>query len=350
MVRHLSAQEGVELVLLCAAAAASTFEENSVVSVVRIGVDGYHALRRLRDENFGLLGPVKAKRIDVLFSPANFGAPLLPSLVPQVVTVHDFQHDELPGNFGWSTRLARTALFRVTFSRARHVIAISEYTRRCAIDRYRIAPDRISTIYEGAPDDQQFSSASPGDAAQVAIQRPYFIYPAMAAPHKNHLLLLEAFADFSRAEASHDLVLTGKQTAFSETIAARIEALGLGHRVRMLGYLDRHELMGLVAGATALVFPSRFEGFGLPLLEAMQQRVPVIAARATSIPEVAGDAALLVGPDDRLGWARALGRVASDPVLQAALTAAGLEQARRFSWKTCAEQTRLVLEHAAGRC
>src|SRR5690606_16446465 len=137
---------------------------------------------------------------------------------------------------------------------------------------------------------------------------PYVVHPAITYPHKNHLVLLEAV---SRVPGLH-AVLTGGPAGNEEAVTRRAAAPDLAGRVHRLGRVPRADLDALLAGAVALAFPSRYEGFGVPVLEAMALGCPVAAADATALPEVVGDAGLLVGPDDVAGWAEALGRLSGD--------------------------------------
>jgi len=147
-----------------------------------------------------------------------------------------------------------------------------------------------------------------------------------------------------------DLVIAGKRGWMYDQIFAQVEALGLGHRVRFPGYVAKDDLPGLYAGARVVAYPSRYEGFGLPVLEAMRCGAPVVTTNVSSMPEVAGDAAVLVDPDDVAGLAEALVRVANDRALARELARRGRDRAGRFSWERCARETLAVYEQVvAGR-
>jgi len=283
----------------------------------------------------------------VLWSPANFIAPALPASAPQVATIHDLQHLWMPENFSLLQRVARDVLFRATLRRARAVIAISGFTRDDILARYGAEASRVHGILSGLD-----AAEAPGDEDEVRqrydLQGPFLVFPAAMTPHKGHAFLLRAFA---RAVDGLDprlrLVLTGQKTDLWPGLCAIIAEHGLEDRVHHLGFIPRGDMITLTAAATALVFPSRFEGFGLPLLEAMQHGTPVIASKVTAIPEVAGEGAALLDPDDLDAWASAMRRVVSEPEWAAELSRAGTENTRRFSWRTCAEATLTVLEQAA---
>ncbi|MFQ5349259.1 MAG: glycosyltransferase family 4 protein, partial [Thermoanaerobaculia bacterium] len=171
----------------------------------------------------------------------------------------------------------------------------------------------------------------------AATERPYFICVGNVKPHKNLGRLLEAFAGLAR-ELPHDLVLAGRRRGFltgDPEVSRRAERLG--ERVRLTGFLEAAELRRAVAGATALVLPSLYEGFGLPAIEAMACGRPVLAARAGALPEVCADAALYCDPRDPHDIASGLRRLAVDPELASRLAEAGVERARRFSWEATTE-------------
>jgi glycosyltransferase involved in cell wall biosynthesis len=268
-----------------------------------------------------------------------------------VVTVHDLQHHWLPRHFSLATRLQRTALFAASFARATRIIAISDYTRADVMRRYRVPAERIVTILEGVRDQ------IPGDARsaratckRLGITRPFFFYPAADHAHKNHRRLVDAFARFvQRSGIDAELVLCGARgELWKKGAAYRASELGVTDRIRHLGFLDRRDdVFALLRAARALVFPSEFEGFGLPPIEAQKVGTPVIASDCASIPEVVGAGALLLDPFDTEGWARAMERVVTDEALRERLIAQGTANVARFRWETCGAATFDTLADAA---
>jgi glycosyltransferase involved in cell wall biosynthesis len=232
-----------------------------------------------------------------------------------VTSVLDLQHEEQGHHFGRAELAYRRLVYGWTIRRSRIVIAISEHSRGTLIERYRLSPDRVRTI-PLAVDHEVFS---PGDKA---AQGPFLLYPARPWRHKNHARLYAAFARLRTSRPELRLVLTG-QGDFG-TLPEGVEARGP---------VSQDELVRLYRGAAALVFPSLYEGFGLPVLEAMACGCPVACSNVTSLPEVAGDAARLFDPRDADGIAAAVDDVLGDP---APWVARGLERAKRFTWEACA--------------
>ena len=222
-------------------------------------------------------------------------------------------------------RLARTAA---------RVITVSEFSRAELIEVLQAPPDRIAVVPNGV--DDRFTPAADAEAAKAALglDRPYVLTVGTRIARKN----LAGLDRAARAAADHgaDLVAAGSGRAY-------MQEEGRTPFLRPLGYVDDDLLPGLYAGAEALVMPSLYEGFGLPVLEAMAAGTPVIAADRAALPETAGGAALLFDPDDPGAAAAALTSVLEDPATAASLAAKGTERARAFTWRASAEQTDAVV-------
>ena len=178
------------------------------------------------------------------------------------------------------------------------------------------------------------------------IRGPFFLYPAITYPHKNHLVLVEAFAKVLEAHPDTILVLTGAKGSMEVRINSEISQLGISDRVKRLGYIPSGHLDALYREAVAMCFPSRFEGFGAPVLEAMGRACPVIAADATAIPEVVGEAGRLLSPDNADHWMQAMTDLLVDSELRTNLAKAGMERARAFSWTAAADVLEDSYSHA----
>ena len=287
---------------------------------------------------------------DVFFTPAHvipFGY-----TGPSVATVHDLGYEYFPeahprrqlAYLRWSTRYnARVA---------RRVIADSTATRDDLVKFYDIDRDKISVVYPGADpgvrrveDGAQIATA----LAKYGIQPPYLLYLGTLQPRKNLARLVEAFATSNLHEDGYTLVLAGKQGWLAEPLLAAIGGLppSVRSRIHLPGYIGETEKNLFLSGAAALVFPSLYEGFGFPVLEAQACGTPVICANTSSLPEVAGEGALLVDPLDTGALAKAMRRVMSDRELCQDLVSAGYENLARFSWPDAATRVLAILEAAA---
>ena len=275
---------------------------------------------------------------------------LLPRLrrTRAVFTLHDliFQFD--PGSHK-SLNIAFLRTMMPRFLRAADaVIAVSECSQRDAVRIYRLPPDKIRVIYEGV--DPRFKPID--DPARLAAVRRkhalpdrFILHVGTIEPRKNLPLLFEALPALNMADCP--LIVAGKTGWLTDPIFARLDELGLRDRVRFIGYVPDEELPALISAATALVMPSRYEGFGLPVLEAMACGTPVIASNTSSLPEVGGEAALYAPPDDVRAWANLLNQVLADGALRASLREKGLRQASKFRWDIAARQTAAVYEQVS---
>jgi glycosyltransferase involved in cell wall biosynthesis len=233
--------------------------------------------------------------------------------------------------------------------RAAGVFAVSDHTRQDIIRYTGCDPARITVTHEAA--DPAYAPVRDPERLRVVREKytlpePFVLYTGSLSPRKNLVRLLQAFARIG-GEVPHHLVLTGSKSWKDQSVYETIEALGSRGRIAQLGYVEEQDMPALYTLADTYVYPSLYEGFGLPVLEAMQCGCPVIASNATSIPEVAGEAALLIDPLDVGGMAAALRRVLVDRPYRETLIAAGLHRARLFSWRRCAE-TMLEVIRATG--
>lgn len=290
---------------------------------------------------------------DLLFVPSH----VLPLIHPQrcVVTVHDLGYHYYPEAhtvfqniyLRWSTRYNARAATRV--------VADSEATQRDLVRHYHIPEERIRVVYPGR-DESLAPVVEPMALARVraryGLSDSYLLYVGTLHPRKNLVRLVQAFALLLRSSLSApsplfsdlQLVLAGQKGWLYDEILAEIRNLGLTERVVLTGYVPDADLPVLVSGALAFVYPSLHEGFGLPVLEAMACATPVVCSNASSLPEVAGNAALLVDPLDTESLAEAIGRVVIDERLRRTLVERGSKQIQRFSWQRCAQEILLTLE------
>jgi glycosyltransferase involved in cell wall biosynthesis len=203
-----------------------------------------------------------------------------------------------------------------------------------------VYPGYDQTIFQPVRDEGVIEAVK----ARYGIAGDYALFVGTLQPRKNLIRLIEAFSNFRFPISDFRLVIAGKKGWLYQEIFRWVEELGLEKKVVFTGYVPEGDLPVLLSGARLFVFPSLYEGFGLPVLEAMACGTPVVCSNASSLPEVAGDAAVLVDPQDVEGLAAAMERVLGDEELRAELIVRGFEQARKFSWERCARETLDVLE------
>ena len=261
---------------------------------------------------------------------------------PSVSTIHDLSQLHVEGKYDPLRMFYIRNVLPAMMQRLTRIVSVSESTRRDLINYTDISPARIRVAYNGADLDE--FSANERSAARKSIKEflhtdtPFILYTArLEHPGKNHVRLLEALALLKqRGKLGHKLVIAGSRWTGAEVIDAVIARLGLTDDVIVTGFVESHLLPKLYAAADLFVFPSLFEGFGIPLLEAMVSGTPVCAANVASIPEVVGDAALLFDPREPADIARQVDRLLSDSDLRQQLVDRGLQQAHRFSWDDAA--------------
>ncbi|MGB9631880.1 MAG: glycosyltransferase family 4 protein [Chloroflexaceae bacterium] len=270
--------------------------------------------------------------------------------VPSVVTVHDLAFIRFPQTFRAYNRIYLDVATRLSVQRAARILVVSEHTRREVIGLLGVAPERVVVTPNAVR--EHFRPPDPAVLgafrARKGLPERFVLYVGTLEPRKNLTTLLEAYAEVAKQQAAPLLVGGGKGWLY-DAVFQRLEALGLRERVRFVGYLDEEELPLWYAAATVFVFPSIYEGFGMPPLEAMACGTPVVASNTSSLPEVVGDAGLTVSPYDPAALAAAISRVLDDADLRQELRERGLRQARAFSWRVTAERTLAAYEAAARR-
>ncbi|MFZ2949026.1 MAG: glycosyltransferase family 1 protein, partial [Desulfuromonadaceae bacterium] len=220
--------------------------------------------------------------------------------IPSVLTFHDMQHEFFPKYFSSYALSARKKLWRPSAEKATRIIAISEHAKICLVERYEIAPDKIDVVYTGYG--PQFRIVDDPDMlesirSRLGLHKPFMYYPAATWPHKNHKRLLAALKIMKeRYRFDGQLVLSGIAMQANDDVLQEIYRLGLRDNVIVLGNLPHEDLPNLYNLAQLMVFPSQYEGFGIPLIEAMACGCPVVCSNVTSVPEIVGDAALIFDP------------------------------------------------------
>lgn len=273
-----------------------------------------------------------------------------PTRKPFVVTIHDLAFLKHPDYIEPKNLRYLEQFVPETLARAQQVIAVSESTRDTIAEAFKCPLTKITVTPEAA-DERFFRPAEPERISRIAkkygIEGEYVLTVGTLEPRKNLKTLLLAFAALRRKVDEQLVVVGGHGWLFEET-EQLLHKLGLGDRVVLTGYVPDDELPALYAGAKAFAFPSHYEGFGIPLLEAMASGTPVVTSNTSSMPEVGGTAALYFDPDDEKGMRLAIERVLGDEKLRERLVEAGHERAKQFSWERTAQKTLGVYYRALG--
>ncbi|MBI4301055.1 MAG: glycosyltransferase family 4 protein [Chloroflexi bacterium] len=299
-------------------------------------------------ESWALSLELARARTDLLHSPDFISPSWLRS--PAVVTIHDLAFLRFPQLVTGESRRYYGRIKRAVTS-ARGIIAVSENTRRDMTELLGVSPDRVDVIYHAA--DEAFRPLGNETSAEFCQRRglpPSFIlWVGTIEPRKNLVTLLKALAILQSRGHHYPLVVAGAKGWLYEETLNIIEDLSLTSKVILFGQASREDLLMLYNAAWVFAFPSLYEGFGLPPLEAMACGTPVISANTSSLPEVLGDAALLIDPEDVEAWADAIARLYQDEALRDELKSRGLAQSGKYSWTKTAEATLAVYRRVAGR-
>jgi len=292
--------------------------------------------------------PAQAARshIDVLHTPAHVIPVLAPC--PTVVSILDALILKTPENFTrWHRNYARVFV-PLSARQAAAILTISEHSKRDLVETLKVSPDKVHVTYLAAsPRFHPVAIADIYDAReQYAIHKPFILSVGTLEPRKNITRLVQAFAQLNRTD--YQVIHVGPKGWQYDDILAEAQRLGLQDTVRFLGHVPLDDLVKLYNAASLFVYPSLYEGFGIPVLEAMACGCPVITSNTSSLPEVAGDAAILIDPTDTQQLADAIQRVLEDRPLADSLNEKGLANARRFSWERCAQETLAVYRQAPG--
>jgi glycosyltransferase involved in cell wall biosynthesis len=290
--------------------------------------------------------------IDLFHSP-DFVLPPVSGRIPTLLTVHDLSFLHYPETFPATLINYLNRSVPPSVRRATHILADSVSTMKDLQSQWNVDSGRITVLYSGVS--EHFRPVT--DRVRLAAIRarynlgegPFVLTVGTVQPRKNYEMLVRAFAPVAQQQP-HNLLIAGGRGWLSDGLVAEIERLDLANHVRLIGFVDDADLPGLYSLADLFVFPSLYEGFGLPLLEAMACGTPVISSDASSLPEVArggrtspesgaeGEAALLLSPHDEAAWSEAMLRLLAEPAARLRLVEAGFARAARFSWRSAARQ------------
>jgi glycosyltransferase involved in cell wall biosynthesis len=270
--------------------------------------------------------------------------------VPTVLTVHDLIFRYHPAHHKPLNRWYLNLTMPLYCRRASRIIAISEQTRRDLIAAYGLPPEKITVIYEAA--DPRFRPQSAESVAAVraryGLPNRYLLFVGTIEPRKNLTTLLEAFSGIRNREPRTKLVIVGRKGWLYEGFFRRLRALGLEGEVLFTGFVPDEDLPALYSAADLFVFPSLYEGFGLPPLEAMACGTPVVCSNTSSLPEIVGEAALTFDPLDAEEMSATIEEALDDAALREEMREKGLRQAAKFSWEKTAQETFQVYQEVVG--
>ena len=305
----------------------------------------------------GLALEVTFRPPDLLFIPAHTLPVMRPPSLKTVVTIHDLGYEYLEQYHKFPGRLYLNKSTEYAVKNATHLIAVSQATKNDLVNKLGAASEKITVIHEGL-DTNFYKQSLRSDelnqslllrnkpAAKTAVKTvkekyhlgEYLLFVGTVQPRKNLENIVRAYAGVS-SKIKSDLVISGKKGWLDEKLYQLPKDLGLGDRVRFLGYTESPDMPALYSGAEALIFPSLFEGFGLPILEAFACGTPVLTSNVSSMPEVAGEAALLVNPNDIESISQGILQMTSNNILRNQLRRKGLERVKEFTWDKAAKET-----------
>ncbi len=279
-------------------------------------------------------------RLDLFHSP-DFVLPPVSGSIPTLLTVHDLSFIHYPDVFPARLVAYLNQVVPWSIKRATHILADSQATRDDLIAIWQIPADKITVLYSGVNEtfrpvtDEVKLTAVRGKYALT--DAPYILSVGTVQPRKNYQMLIRAFQPVA-ASHSHNLVIAGGKGWLYDAMLAEVEKQGLNGRVHFTGFVDDADLPALYSAAALFAMPSLYEGFGLPLLEAMACGVPVLTSNVSSLPEVVGETAVQLPPTQEIAWTQAIHDLLADPARRARLIAGGFRQARQFDWTNSARQ------------
>lgn len=294
--------------------------------------------------------PIKltiSPKIDVFFSTAHYGPRF--AKVPYVVTIHDLSYLHFPQLFKKDDLMQLTSWSKYSIENSAHIIAPSKTTKDDIVKNYKVPASKISLTYEGYDSNRfkpQPKSAIGKIKNKYKIKGDYIIFVGTLQPRKNVERLIESYS--SLASVDIKLVICGKKGWLYDSIFEKVKELKLEKQVIFTDFVPDEDLPALISGAQAYVNPSLWEGFGIPVIEAQACGVPTVVSNTSSLPEIVGDSAVLVDPNDTKSIATGI-KKALDPKTRSGLVKSGLQNTKRFSWQKCARETITILTKVASK-
>ncbi len=286
---------------------------------------------------------IKRDRIETFFAPAHILPLGLPKKIKKVLVIHDLVALFYPETMAHYNLFVHKLFFRQSVKEADILITMANSTKRDILKLFSLPNEKVKVIYEGV--DEKFRPAPKAAIEAIRqtyqLKRPFILSCGTLEPRKNYPILLEAF---SRLKENYDLVIVGKKGWKYKEVFEKIKELNRKERIKVLGYVGQEEIPPLYSASEFFVFPSLYEGFGLPVLEAMACGAAVISSNAASLPEVGGDAVLYFNPKSSEELLAQMERLIRDEDLRAELKRKGIERAKRFTWEKTAQETLSVLK------
>ncbi len=284
----------------------------------------------------------RAKKVDILHQPC-FSAPLSFNK-PVVVTIHDIISLLFPETIPFASRMFYSKWMPFSYRKASKIITISQSTKRDIVRVLGIPESKITVIplgFDKKMEERQSKNKIEEVKKKYHLPQNYLLHIGTLEPRKNLDFLIDVFAEVIQKDDKNDLhlVITGKKGWYYEGLFEKVKNLSLEKRVIFTGYIDEEDKAAIYQGARIFTFPSIYEGFGLPPLEAMAAGIPVISSNTSSMPEVIGDAGILISPYDKSAWVKAICDVDSSEKLRSEMIRKNLDQVKKFSWDKTAEKT-----------
>jgi len=314
---------------------------SSQFQLIKTGVRATNRPQRLSWEQMALPGRLRHHRIDVLLNPG-FTAPVMPPC-PSVTVFHDLQHVRHPEYFRWFDLPFWRLFLYAAARRSALIVAVSEATRQDFIAHYKFDPSRVRVVHHGV--DAEFFGIR--KRLSKGKGQRYILTVSTLHPHKNFRRLLLAYAEFIKKRPDIKLVIAGLRGFEAVNLESLRAKLGLTDAVEFTGWIAREKLYDLYGRAWAFIYPSTFEGFGLPVVEALAAGIPTACSRIDPLSSMASDAALQFDPHDDVAMIETMKRIVNNEQLRTHLSAAGPQRAALFSWKTTARLTLEALLEAA---
>lgn len=330
--------------------------KNEYILYAKEGVPGFEQFKNARQKNIEGGGlnwhrkvakDIKKQKVDLFFAPSSYIIPaLLPKSIRKIMVVHDLVAFLFPDTHNKKAVFIERLLLKRSLKKSDYIFTVSNNTKKDLLENFNLEKEKIGITYCSAGDNfkpvpkEEFITF----AQKTNLPEHFFLAVGTIIPRKNYLNLIKAFAIVNEKYPNYHLVIVGKNGWDYEEVYEEIRKNYLNKKVHVLGYLSEKSLVSLYNLAKAFVFPSLYEGFGIPPLEAMKCGCPVIASYTSSIPEVVGDSALLIDPENHLEIAGAMLKIIKDDGVADKLSSHGLNQSKKFSWADSAEKLFEVIE------